>query len=424
MSKITIVDDNGNAQDIILPSNISLTITNTHVIETKVIGPLYPATISVEGIAGWTGRDGYTNSIAPNACGAPDGNYGTISSLHAGMQSHALGPHSFLGAAAPVIGNITGVEISFVGMFCPNATDTDYVQLSQVVPCYNVVNDASTNVVDTPLKLTADAKTFIFGGPGNMLGLDPKKLSTVLAGSYFRFVGVNFAVENKSAALMMQVKLDAVSLKLYYEGDTVTVTPSVPPAPIVPKPTPTPTSPPPPPPSTGGTSGTPVPASTGVGIKTEAIALGMAVAYQDYSTPPDGVTIKDRAWTFGDDVGTASNMNGQYLYTKPGTYDVTETITYSDNTTATETIRVNIGLTPLLVVDGLSIVYHIDSNQFVEGVDWDFDDGEHTIGGGIDGTGADGRHSYSNSGAYNVSGIVRYKNTQRADSFGPVEVTI
>lgn len=204
-------------------------------------------------------------------------------------------------------------------------------------------------------------------------------------------------------------------------GDTIelsveVVTPVEPPPSPPPPPPPPPVSPPPPPPP-------PPPPSTGVGIKMEVISLGMAAAYIDYSTPPDGLTIAGTAWTFGDGT-TAADASGQHLYDKPGSYLVTETVTYSDGSTAMQGIPIVVGLVPVVLPDGLSVLYHLDSNQFVEGVDWDFGDGMHTIGGGPAGVDADGRHPYSAAGTYTVKGIVRYKNSDRADAITPVTVTV
>lgn len=166
------------------------------------------------------------------------------------------------------------------------------------------------------------------------------------------------------------------------------------------------TPPPPPPP----------PPSTGVGIAHEALGLGMAVAYIDHTTPPDGLTIQSIAWDFGDGE-TATDTNGQHLYAAPGNYNVTETVTYSDGTTAAQATPVVIGLAPKILADWQSVLYHMDVSQFVEDVNWNFGDGEN-------GHGADGRHTYAAEGTYTITGSVTYKgDLTRIDAFGPLTTT-
>lgn len=183
--------------------------------------------------------------------------------------------------------------------------------------------------------------------------------------------------------------------------------------PALPDQTPNPSTPPTKPPVT-----TPPPSTAiDVGVKTEVVALGMAVSYQDYSTPPDGLTISSNAWTFGDG-GVSNESNGQYLYNKSGTYNVVETVTYSDGAIAAQTTSINIGLVPSIVPDGLSILYHMDTNQFVESVAWNFGDGSN-------GSDADGRHSYSAAGNYTITGSVSYGGSvDRIDAFGPISIQV
>lgn len=159
----------------------------------------------------------------------------------------------------------------------------------------------------------------------------------------------------------------------------------------------------------------------------------MAVAYVDYSTPPDGLTITSIVWDFGDgttsvDPTVPAPLWGtgipNHLYPRAGSYVVTETATFSDGSTASKSTPVTAGLTPGVTVDGRSVLYHLDMNGFVEAVDWDFGDGNHAIGGGAAGAGADGRHGYAAAGTYSISGIVRYRGSDRADAFGPVTVTV
>lgn len=386
-------------------------------------GPLYAGAAVSEGIAGWPGKGGYINSISPGAVGAPDGKYGVVNSIPAATKGSSLGFRKFLGAAVPGL-NVTGIEISFIGIRSPNATATDCVQIDEIVPCYNVVNGQNTNILTAPVALTDTPQTLTYGGPNDMLGLDPKKLSAAMGSSYYSYVGVDFAYENISATKSGAFYLDAVSFTVYYEGDSVTFisgVPPPPPPPTTPPPTPSPTPAPSPTPSpvpsptpAPAPAPVPTPPPTGAGLRNEVLALGMAVAYQDYSTPPAGATITGYAWDFGDG-STATDASGQHLYAKAGSYVVKETVTYSDTTTATSSATIIVGLVPTVLPDGLSVLYHIDSNDFVQSVNWNFGDTTN-------GTGANGRHPYVKAGTYTITGSVSYAN--RIDPFGPVTVTV
>lgn len=339
MSKLIFVDDSGNTQELILPEGISLTVVPVIEIVPKT-DPLYPIAIATQPIPGWDGNSGYINNIAPGACGAPNNTFGVISSIPAATKGRSLGARKFIGAMAPGVMNITGIEISFIGVFCPNATDTDYVELSQIVPCYNVVNSPGSNIMESPVKLTADPQTVTYGGQGNLLGLDPVKFAKALAGSYYSFVGVNFAYENKSPAKVMSLKIDAISIVLYYDGNPVPLTPSTQPAPTSPPPPPTsppppPTSPPPPPTTTTGD--VPSVQADGMSILYHypmTTELAAAVDRVDISSGFGGSdeTVFKIAWNF-DDGSNGFGADGRHPYDKAGTYNITGSINYKDGHT-------------------------------------------------------------------------------------------
>lgn len=146
----------------------------------------------------------------------------------------------------------------------------------------------------------------------------------------------------------------------------------------------------------------------------------MAVAYQDYSTPPAGQTVSKIAWDFGDG-NTGTYAGGQHLYAKTGTYNVLEMVTYSDGTTATQAYVITVGIVPQILVDGRSILYHLDTNGYVDAVNWNF--GDASIAG--DGL-ASGRHPYAEPGSRTITGSVTYKApyADRIDPFGPVTVVV
>lgn len=201
------------------------------------------------------------------------------------------------------------------------------------------------------------------------------------------------------------------------DGDTIQLTVGIAPAVPASPPPPPPVSPPPPPINPPPPPPPPVPAPTGTGIKGEVVGLGMAASYQDYSVPPSGATITSIGWDFGDGQ-TATGASGQHLYAKAGAYTVTETVTYSDGTTAVEGFSMTAQLVPQLIADGLSVLYQLDSNQFVESVNWNFGDGTND-------TGAAGRHPYAASGTYTITGSVSYGGAvNRIDPFGPATVTV
>jgi len=261
--------------------------------------PLYVATAVTQSITGWTGKGGYTNSISPGILGSPDGSYGRVSSIPVSSKASGIGLRNFLGAAVSNL-NLTGIGISFIGVYCPGATDTDYVQLDQIVPCYNIVNNQGTNQLTTPVKLTGTPQTITIGGKSNMLGLNPTTLSSVLGSNYYPYFGVNFAFENISKTLQMSLCVDAVSITIYYSGSPVTITPSsVAPPPVSPPPPPPPVSPPPPPPPVPTSYNVPIPPNTKTDVLTHAV----------HAEFTDGAGVK---WTFDTYVGEDATQPGVY----------------------------------------------------------------------------------------------------------------
>lgn len=208
--------------------------------------------------------------------------------------------------------------------------------------------------------------------------------------------------------------------------------PSEPPPVAEPPPAPPPPAPPPPTPPAQ-----PVPPPSGVALNPHVTPLGLAIGYIDYTPFPDGTVIRSIAWDFGDGTTATetdlsvlpwdrwSKGGALHLYAKPGAYVVTETLTLGDGSVATRAQAVTVGLTPHVTPDGRSVFYHLDVNELVEAVDWDWGDGSHSIGGDPRiGTGADGRHNYPAPGTYTIRGIVRYRGMERADAFEPVTVTV
>lgn len=146
------------------------------------------------------------------------------------------------------------------------------------------------------------------------------------------------------------------------------------------------------------------------------VPLGMVVSGIDYTTPPDGVTIDNIVWDFGDGE-TATGAKVNHLYDKAGTYNVTQTVTFSDGVVGQQTTPRVVELKPQLLVDGRSILYNLDANVFTESFAWNFGDGSN-------GSGFAGRHPYEQPGTYTITGSVSYKDTLRIDPFGPITVVI
>lgn len=131
-----------------------------------------------------------------------------------------------------------------------------------------------------------------------------------------------------------------------------------------------------------------------------------AVNFTDQSTPK-GVAY---SWNFGDGKAGSSLINPSRLFTTPGTYTVTLTVTFADGSKGTATSTVNVykiptgnitanvtsGCTPLAVT---FTDKSTPGDGTITSVNWDFGDGNAA-------TGATANYTYNVGGSYDASVIV------------------
>ncbi len=117
--------------------------------------------------------------------------------------------------------------------------------------------------------------------------------------------------------------------------------------------------------------------------------VNTAISFTDASTTPAFITVlTQRKWDFGDGSTLLIAQNPTHLYTTPGTYNVTLTITNNENCTNSVTKAVTVHPMPVAgfsfvdVCDGNPVNFQDTSTVFTGNIvqwDWDFDDGTTSI---------------------------------------------